>query len=137
MQRNTLTMLNRRFTPVLAILLLLQSLVPLTLMAQNADSFPAAVKFMGSNEDEVLFQIEVDNARGEAFQLLIRDQEGNTLYNGRFTEKGFRKVYSFSKSELDLSSVTFMVARPGVKNRQSFQVSTSNKIVEDVVVTRL
>ena len=98
---------------------------------------PAVVKYMGTINDQIVFQLNYDNKDGQPFYVTVKDAEGVTLYNAKFNEKNFSKQFRFYKSELGNADLLFTVATQNEKQSQTFKVATTSRIVEEVVVTKL
>ena len=134
--RNKRQAIILRLIPVL-FLFLSGTITPLKTLAQVkqfADT-PATVKYLGVIDDHVTFQLNFDNTNGEAFYVIIKDEEGTILYNSKSNDRKFSKQFRFSKSELRNSSISVTVFTQNDKQGQVFQISS--RVVEDVVVTRL
>ena len=98
---------------------------------------PAIVKYIGSVEDQVLFQLSYDNKEGAVFYIMVKDDQGNILYNGKFNDAKFSKQFRFYKSDLSNSGVSFILTSQNEKQNQVFHISTTSRVIEDVVVTKL
>src|ERR1700748_3430480 len=57
------------------------------------------VKYLGTYEDAVLFNVTVDNPTGTKFSVQILDEEGTQLFNEIYTDKKFDKRFKLPKSE--------------------------------------
>lgn len=129
--------IRRTFAHAILVLALVVNTVPSSLMAQDNETPKpaAAIKYLGNNNDQLLFQVDFENKEEESFTLIIKDEEGNTLFNGRFRDKSFTKKFMFDRSEMGASRLEFTIGTGKGKQTQVFQVAT--RVVEDVVVTRM
>jgi hypothetical protein len=91
------------------------------------------VKYMYSVEDGFVFNVKYDNLSAGYFDLLIKDETGETLYQRSFSDKTFSKKFQLSKS---LIKAVFII-RPQQAAEQSFEVMVQSRVTEDVVVSRL
>ena len=103
--------------------------------AQSSDS-AATIKYLGIQDDLVVFNISYSNPQGSIFSLVVRDQDGSELYQHTFHEKNFYKQFRLPKAEK--SRLTFMI-RNGkeadiVKN---FEINVNSRIIQDVAVKKL
>ncbi len=108
------------------------------LQAQTANPAPAErtpqVRYLGTQQDDILFEVSYDNPAASRFTVMVTDKEGNTLFQEAFTEKKFGRKFKFASPEN--SKLTFTI-RSGKEADfvQSFVVKT--EFTEDVVVTKL
>src|SRR3712207_5836527 len=82
------------------VIALVVNAVPTSLKAQDNPKPSAAVKYLGNTEDQLLFQIDLENKESENVIIIIKDDEGNTLFNGKFREKTLTKKFQFDRNEL-------------------------------------
>ena len=63
--------------------------IPDSLHAQNTSpsSEKPVVKYVGKINDDLLFQVDLDNSKEDVYSLTINDEAGNTLYSDRFKER--------------------------------------------------
>ncbi|MGN6166119.1 MAG: hypothetical protein ACTHOF_16410 [Flavisolibacter sp.] len=127
------------FSKVSFLLILVLSLTTSTLFAADGNNTekPALVKYVGTINDQVVFQLSYDNKEGQSFYITVKDADGIILYNGKFNEKNFSKQFRFYKSELGNADLLFTLTAQNEKQSQTFKVATTSRIVEEVVVTKL
>jgi len=128
------------FSKASFLFVLFLSLSTTALFAANGDSNtekPAAVKYMGTINDQIVFQLNYDNNEGQSFYVTVKDADGVILYNGKFNDKNFSKQFRFYKSELGNADLLFTLTAQNEKQSQTFKVATTSRIVEEVVVTKL
>ena len=94
-----------------------------------------SVKYIGSNENGVLFNVKYNNEKGENFSIIIKDQSGEELYNGSFDDKNFDKKFLLPKDN-DASYITIAVTSNKQNFVQSYNVSIKSVMVQDVVVSK-
>jgi hypothetical protein len=112
--------------------------IPSLLHAQGLnDNAPSLIKYLGGNNDELLFQMEYDNQTAESFLVIIKDEDGTILFTEKVKGKRFSKKFQFSRAEMGSQKLIFSVVTTKEKQTEVFQVATSTRVVEDVVVTRL
>ncbi len=108
------------------------SVLPLT-NVHAAGPKNATVKYVGVQEDAVLFNVAFDNPTGSKMTVSVLDENGTTLFQDVFTDRKFEKKFKLSKSES--GKITFIVRDSKVVElNESFSITT--KVVEDVVVTK-
>jgi hypothetical protein len=92
------------------------------------------VKYIGTSEDAVIFNVSVDNPTGGKFSVIVMDEEGNQIFQEIYTDKKFDKRFKLPKAEKN--KLTFVIRNFKTADvKQTFEINT--KYVEDVVVTKL
>jgi hypothetical protein len=91
------------------------------------------VKYMGSTEDGVIFQVLYQNTNGKSFTVKVLDDAGDVLYEDDFTDTSFRKKFLLPKAYTRLK---FTITGSADKVEQSFAVNIQTRLIEDVVVSR-
>ena len=91
------------------------------------------VKYVGTQDDVILFNVSVVNPNGNKFSVIVTDNEGNQLFSEVYNDRKFDKRFRLPKSET--GKLTFVVRnfKDASDDVHSFEVS--NRVVEDVVVT--
>ncbi len=103
----------------------------------NAITGTIAVQYLGSVDNQPVFQIEFENTSGVPVQVYIKDDEGNTIYFEKFRDKKFSKKFRFDQPLEQSMKLTFTLATEKEKQTQVFEVNTSIRMIQDVVVTKL
>ncbi|MBS1596834.1 MAG: hypothetical protein JST75_01310 [Bacteroidetes bacterium] len=94
----------------------------------------AEVKYIGTSDDAVLFNVSVDNPTGSKFSIIVLDGEGDQIFQEIYSDKKFDKKFRLPKSEKN--KLTFVIRNFKTADvRQTFEINT--KYIEDVVVTKL
>jgi hypothetical protein len=103
---------------------------------QGQKEFPATVKYLGIQEDMVVFNISCPNPEGNKFSLTLKDQDGIPLYQNVFSEKGFYKQFRLPKT--DKNKITF-VLRNGreAEVAKSFEINVNSRFVEDIAIKKI
>jgi hypothetical protein len=94
------------------------------------------VKYLGTQDDMVLFNVSYRNPQGTAFSLVIKDQDGGELYRNTYSEKNFYKQFRLPRA--DRSRIVFMIRNnKDADIVKTFQVSVNSRYVEDIAVKKL
>lgn len=105
--------------------------------AQTSTSPEPTVKYIGTLDGQPVFGVYLNNLVGGVYYLTIKDETGSILYAEKFKGKEFSKKFKFENSDRRDVKLTFTVeSKQGVQS-QEFQVNTSTKVLNDVVVTSL
>jgi hypothetical protein len=91
------------------------------------------VKYVGTQDDVILFNVSVDNPNGSKFSVIVTNNEGNQLFQEVYNDRKFDKRFRLPKSET--GKLTFVVRnfKDASDDVHSFEVT--DRIVEDVVVS--
>lgn len=95
----------------------------------------AVINHLSSDSKSLLFQVNVENASGEKFIIVVKDENGSVLYRGGFTDKDFSKKFRVPKGET--GKITFVVKSESTNKVESFEVNSNTRIVEEVVVRKV
>ncbi len=55
------------------------------------------VKYAGTSEDAVFFNVSVDNPTGSKFSVIVLDEEGTQIFEEIYTDKKFAKKFKLPK----------------------------------------
>ena len=108
--------------------------------AQDTDTpviSPVEIRYLGTVDDQPVFQVDFDNATEKNVRVSITDENGILLYGGRSNEKKFSKKFKFEKAGIDPVKLTFTLTTGKERQSQVFEINTKVWTVRDVVVTRL
>ena len=109
-----------------------------TVAAHPNVSYPAEknaeVKYLGTSEDAIVFNVAFDNPGGNKFSVIVLDEDGSQLFQEVYTSKKFDKKFRLPKT--DKTKLTFIIRNfKDADLKQTFEINTS--FVENVVVTKV
>jgi len=93
-----------------------------------------SVQYTGSTEDGVMFNVKFENTGAEKFWLIIKNNEGDVLFQAQFSDVHFNKNIQFLRDG-DNVNPTFIVRSGKQEIKHTFVVNRT--LVENVVVTKL
>lgn len=136
--------MNKQFSTALSKLIpgILFLLVVTTTQAQSAiretnkkeDSIQ--VKYLGTQDDLVLFNVSYPNPQGVPFNLVVKDQDGTELYKNTYSEKNFYKQFRLPRA--DRNRIIFVIRNNKETDIvKTFQISVNSHYVEDIAVKKL
>ncbi len=105
-------------------------------ISTNSTTAQASVKFTGSTDNALFFDVALDNAAADKFTITITTKNGDVLFTKDFSDKNFAKKFKLVKSD-DISSYNFKITSANKSLEQSFVVDATIKTVDNVVVTKL
>ncbi len=94
-----------------------------------------SVKYQGTKGNNLVFKVEFTNPTAEKFSLIIKNDNGDVVFNQQFTDANFAKTVSFENAEAEIHPV-FIIRSVG-NGEIVRQFSVSKTLTENTVVTRL
>ena len=116
-------------------------LAAVTSQAQSGSPDPvkedsAIVKYLGAQDDMIVFAINYQNPNGIPFNLLVRDQDGVELYQGAYRDKFFSRQIRFPKTERN--KITFIIRdKKRTDIIKTFEINVNSHFIQDVAVKKL
>ncbi|MGN6437787.1 MAG: hypothetical protein ACTHMM_14715 [Agriterribacter sp.] len=92
----------------------------------------ADVKYLGAENQSLVFNVKYDNAKGSRFIVTIKNEDGVTIFQNAFTDAKFDKKFVLPKTEA--GKVVFIISDRKNSYSESFEISTRTRVIEDVVV---
>lgn len=94
------------------------------------------VKYLGTQDDLVLFNVSYPNPQGVPFNLVVKDQDGTELYKNTYSEKNFYKQFRLPRA--DRNRIIFVIRNNKETDIvKTFQISVNSHYVEDIAVKKL
>lgn len=111
-------------------------------MANNGNNVeekktPIEVKYIGSNEQSPIIEINLNNESGEEMMVSIKDIDGNVLYKESFFDKKISKKVQFDNFTLDPIQIRLTAVSKGKSYSESFQIERNRVIIEEVKIAKL
>jgi len=93
-----------------------------------------SVKYLGTNDNNVIFKVEFENPTAEKFWLIIKNDAGDVVYHQQFSDVHFSKSVFFENTDSEIHP-TFVIRNGNNEIVRQFVVSKT--VTESTVVTRL
>ncbi len=93
-----------------------------------------SVKYQGTSETSIRFKVEFENPTSEKFNLIIKNDNGDVIFNQQFSEAHFSKSVLFQNTDTEFRP-TFIIRSANGEIVRTFEVSKT--LTENTVVTRL
>ncbi len=95
------------------------------------------LRYVGNNENQPVFQLNVNNADEDEFLVTFRDEQNNVLYSGKL--KGVNISKNF---QIDTDTIGDNVVSVEVKSRKSnktevYKINRTHSFTEDISVSKL
>jgi hypothetical protein len=96
----------------------------------------ATVKYLGAQDDMLIFDVSYVNPQGNRFVVAVKDQDGNQLFQSSFRDKTFFKQFRLPKTEKDLITFVFRNGQDAPVEKR-FAVNVSTRYVQEVAIKKL
>lgn len=116
--------------------LLLTGFNPANASGKDYKLLDAKISYVGSQSNLLTFNIDYNNVEETPFVLELTDDNGQILFQKKFTDKSFNKNIVI-KNIGETVKVNFSIIAAKKVMNQLFNITTETKLVEDVVVTKL
>jgi len=93
------------------------------------------VKYISSSENGLYFNVKYNNEEGQDFAIIIKNEIGETLYDGSFSDKTFDKKFLLPQDE-NVSFISISLKSNKDDFVQSYNVTISPNTNEEVVVAK-
>lgn len=116
----------------------------MTLATARAQSAPAGagqnekatVKYLGTQDDMIVFNVAYVNPEGNRFELVIKDQDGSMVYQNTFNDKSIYKQFRLPKTDNDRISFVFR-NNHDADIVKTFEVNVSSHFVNAVAIKKI
>jgi len=96
----------------------------------------ATIKYLGFQEDMIVFNVAYANPEGNKFQVIVKDQDGTQLYQNIFSDKSFYKQFRLPKADRD--RLVFIIRNgKDADVVKTFEVNVNSRIMQEVSVRKL
>ena len=105
----------------------------------NGPEGQGELKFVGHSANNLpVFQLSLNNSTAAEYTVTVRDAEKGILLSEKLKGENISRRYKLDVEELSLAAgTTFEVTNKLTKETTVYEVSSSRKVVENVVVSKL
>jgi hypothetical protein len=97
---------------------------------------PAVVRYLGVQDDMLIFNVSYNNPQGGKFLVQVLDQDGNQLFQDIFRDKAFYRQFRLPK--VDKDQITFVIRKgQDAPVEKRFAVNISSRLVQEVAIKKL
>ncbi|MES2647725.1 MAG: hypothetical protein V4717_12660 [Bacteroidota bacterium] len=100
------------------------------------ESIQPVVKYLGFDESGANFLVTIDAAAAVTFELTIRNKSGMMLFNKVYETANFSKTFKVLNEEQENMELAFTVKSLPDGATSTFTVSTEEKTVTEIAVTK-
>lgn len=113
--------------------LILGAIFMMTLATTHAQS---SVKYLGVQEDMIVFNVSYANPEDNRFLLTIKDQDGSVVYQNTFTDTTFYKQFRLPKTDKDRIIFIFH-NNHDADVVKTFEVNVNSRVVQAVAIRKI
>jgi hypothetical protein len=104
---------------------------------KNTNDNTVELKYIGSENNQPLFQLNLNNSESDAFGITLRDASGNVIFYEEVKGTQISRKYRLNTDEIDVSGIRFEVTSKNSSTKTVYAVNRKSHVVEDVIVNRL
>lgn len=93
---------------------------------------PVSVTYQGVSDNNLVFKVDYENVSGEKFWLIIKNDNGDIVYQQHFNTTHFSKTIYFQNTDTDITP-TFVIRTGNNEIVRQFQV---NKIITETTIVK-
>jgi hypothetical protein len=98
--------------------------------AESASAFQ--VKFLGGDNETLLFSVKYDNKAGNTFRLSVLDETGEACFQDNYSSRDFEKKIKIPRLT-DTDYVIFLIRSAKENIQLSYKVKVTTKVVDETV----
>jgi hypothetical protein len=110
-----------------------QTVTPVPFGGQNEN---ATVKYLGTQDDMVVFNVSYNNPDGSKFMLIVKDQDGSQIYSNSFSDKSFYRQFRLPKTSIDRIVFVFRDGHDA-EVIKTFEVNVNSRFVREVAIKKV
>lgn len=96
-----------------------------------------AIKYIGTDADKAQFQVDLINDGDQAYLFAIQETDGTVLYRERVTKNIFTKRFDWIKGDINTTAIKITVTGEKSKKTQVYEVNTTTRTVQELVINKL
>lgn len=104
--------------------------------AGDGQNEKATVKYLGIQDDMIVFNVAYANPESNRFELVIKDQDGSMVYQNSFTDKSFYKQFRLPKTDKDRIFFVFH-NNHDADVVKTFEVNVNSRFVHSVAIKKI
>ena len=102
----------------------------------DGQSENVTVRYLGTQDDTIVFNVSYSNPDGSKFMLIVKDQDGSQIYSNSFSDKSFYRQFRLPKTDKDRIEFVFRDGHDAdiVK---TFEVNVNSRFVREVAIKKV
>jgi hypothetical protein len=102
----------------------------------DGQSENATVKYLGTQDDMVVFNVSYSNPDGSRFMLIVKDQDGSPMYSNSFNDRSFYRQFRLPKTDKDRIIFVFRDGHDADVVK-TFEINVNSRFVREVAIKKV
>ena len=126
-------------TAVFALAVAIICSLPISAMANEMtkDSTPVELKYIGSINNQPVFQLNLDGAENDEFSISITDGNGDLLYFDKVKGKNFSRKFQVNTEEIMDGRLFVEIKERKSSKGELYEINSKTRLVQENLVSRL
>ena len=131
--------MNKNKAIIIAMMALIStSFNPVSAMDKKSDPPAIEVKYLGVQEKNPVFEINLNNAQAESFIVTISDGTGTVLFSEKLSGKNFSRKYRIdTEEEITDGGLRFEVRSVNTNKTEVYIVGVSENITRGMTINKI
>lgn len=95
------------------------------------------LKFIGNNENQPVFQLNVNNTEDDEYIVTFRDEQNNVLYAGKLKGINITKNFQLNTEESGDNAMNVEVRSKKTNKSEVYKINRTHSYTEEIVVNKL
>jgi len=106
--------------------------------ANDHNSLPAELKFIGTFNTPPVFQLELNNTEKAEYTVTVRDADKRILLSEKISGEKISRRYKLDAEDISVvAGTTFEVTNKKTNETTVYEINTSSSFVTDVTIAKL
>ena len=101
------------------------------------DDHRTELKFIGSMENQPVFELNLANREEDEYTVIFRDEYGNILYSDKFKGTGLTKKFMLKSEDFGDTALNVIVRSKKGNTTEVYSINRSHTYVEETTVNKV
>ena len=130
-------LINTRIFAIALAVVFASSFSSPALANDDKKAIPVEMKFIGSFENQPVFQLNFSNAEENEYTIVVRDEFNNVLYRDNVKGENITKKFRLNTEELGDVSIKFEITGKKTEKSVVFEVNKKSRVIDDLVINKV
>jgi hypothetical protein len=95
------------------------------------------LKFIGNNDNQPVFQLNVNNTEDEEYIVTFRDEQNNVLYAGKLKGINISKNFQLNTEDGADNTLSVEVKSKKTNKAETYKINRTTSFTQEIVVNKL
>src|SRR5450432_444140 len=95
------------------------------------------LKFIGNNDNQPVFQLNVNNTEDDEYIVTFRDEQDNVLYSGKLKGINITKNFQLNAEDGGDNTLSVEVKSKKTNKAEVYKINRTHSFTEEIVVNKL